>query len=219
MALGPTNLDATIRISITARKKKPGKKVMFPVESEEIQSAVSSLRGVPILEKKPNKNPSETPRMKSSIPQRRKLPTEPKRQELLPLQRVFDAKPDFYSSEELRQRHQEMSSRIVEQAKLKALRRASQFEQEKRLEQERMQQEEQRRVEETKALYAKKAEELQLRTALRVKRLKQERFLRQKEDQEKQQRELLARQEREALARAKDQEEKIRNLRKETEER
>ena len=221
-ALGPTNLDAIILVPVRAdggRKKKSGRTAMFPVESEEIQSAVSSLNGIPLLEKKLS-SPTKPPQRKASkIPHRRKTSLGNETPELLPLQRVLDVKADFYSKDELQQRHEEMSTRIAEKAKVKALRRISQFEQERRREEERRNQEEQQRAEEAKLLSAKKAEELQQRTALRVKKLKQEKYLKQREIQERERQELLARQEREALARAKDQVEKIRNLRRETEER
>ena len=192
---------------------------MFPVESEEIQSAVSSLNGIPLLEKKLT-SPLKPPQRKSSkIPHLNKASSRTETPALLPLQRVFDVKSEFYSKDELRERHEEMSSRIVQKAKVQALRRISQFEEERRREAESKEQEERQRAQEAKLLSAQKAEELQQRTALRVKKLKQDKYLKQIEAQERERQELLARQEREALARAKDQVDKIRNLRKETEER
>jgi hypothetical protein len=214
--VGSTNFDAYIKIKITkgTHKKSRGKNIMLPVDSQDIKNALRTLDNIEILSKSssPSKDKTRIPTLKKSEPTHRIQLNNTSPRAAASLK---DA-GGFYTKEELLQRHDEMSTRIVEKAKERASRRAAEYVEEQRELEQRRKVEEQIKSQEMHARYDSKVQELQQKTAQRVRDLRRDKYLRDREEREHEAEERVARLERETLARAQGQVDRIRALGKET---
>ena len=241
-AVGPTNIDAEIKFDLNKdalKRKLKSKKTMMPVDSDDIKQATSSLDDIPYLNS-PTKPKATLPKLLKVVKESRRLDTGESFRKIGSKKAVKPTLSEtLYSHEELVQRQQEMTCRIVEKvfsilyifmcpsdlfpllskAKETATLRAIKWKEEQRARKREAKAEQEALSEELKQRFSQKAEELQQRTLLRVKELKREENEKRMLELAEREQENMARQEREALSRAEVQMERSRLLRRETEER